>query len=163
MSFTRFYDDPNRIQARVENSAYAGKYFLETPAVEGENRMPFQEDPHIRLQRWGANMTTSPLDVENQLFGLDRRLNRDYMGDAGGFYSSLLPTAGVPISYSSEHKINTDETRASNPAWLLRGIEIPRWEEPFLNPQANLEKTFADGISTRNEEKDNFRRTAFPR
>ena len=43
-----------------------------------------------------------------------------------------------------------------HPAWMYRDLEQPRWEQPFLNPQANLEKGFHDNIQTRILEKDFF-------
>ena len=45
MAFTRFHDDPHRIQKQLEESTYIGRYTLNTPA-QGMN-LPFNEDPHV--------------------------------------------------------------------------------------------------------------------
>lgn len=149
MSFTRFFDDPYRIQCRNENSSYSGKYFLNTPSNGA--RMPFQEDPHIRLQKWGANMMTESIRIEDDLRGTTRKLNRDTFKENDYMTNSV---SSSNIYYQNSRDLNMDETRSSCPAWTLRGIEIPRWEEPFLNPQNNLEKKFHDNIQTRILEKD---------
>ena len=151
MSFTRFYDDPYRILYRTENSSYTGKYFLNTPG--NGNNMPFQEDPHIRLQRWGANMRTDSIKIEDDLRGTTRKLNRDTMRENDYITNSAQTSQQT---YPSSSVLNIDESRSSCPAWMLRGIEIPRWEEPFLNPQNNLEKKFHCNIQTRILEKDSY-------
>jgi hypothetical protein len=37
---------------------------------------------------------------------------------------------------------------------MYRDLEQKRWETPFVNPQANVEKRFADNLQTRILEKD---------
>jgi hypothetical protein len=151
MSFTRFFDDPYRIQCRTENSGYMGKYFLDVPSNGSE--MPYHDDPHIRLQKWGANMMTNSIKIEDDLRGLTRKLNRDTLEE--NEYTKYSANSSNKYYDNSSH-LNTDETRSSCPAWTLRGIEIPRWEEPFLNPQNNLEKKFHCNIQTRILEKDYY-------
>lgn len=152
MSLTRFHDDPVRVQKQTEDSSYMGKYFLNTPG--NGSHMAFQEDPHIRLQRWGANLLGNSMNVESDLRGLTRRLNHDSINENS--YTMNRSNYSSPV-YPDSRDLTVDETRSSNPAWLLRGIEIPRWEQPILNPQANLEKHFYDNIQTRLLEKDNYR------
>jgi hypothetical protein len=48
------------------------------------------------------------------------------------------------------------ESRASHPAWMVRDREQARWEQPWLNPQAPIEKDFYDNIQTRILEKDYY-------
>ena len=50
-----------------------------------------------------------------------------------------------------------DESRATHPAWKYRDLEQMRWEEPILNPQANLEKKFPNNLQSRILEKDNYK------
>lgn len=153
MSLTRFHDDPVRVQKQTEDSSYMGKYFLNTPG--NGSQMAYQEDPHIRLQQWGANLMNNSMNIESDLRGLTRHLNHDSMKENEYTINAVNKTA---IVYPDTREFLTvDETRSSNPAWLLRGIEIPRWEDPMLNPQANLEKQFYDNIQTRILEKDNYR------
>ena len=61
--------------------------------------------------------------------------------------TSQFPNAGVVSSTPNQYptcKPFTDETRASHPAWMYRDLEHPVWEEPIVNPQANLEKPFQE-------------------
>lgn len=150
MSFTRFHDDPSRINKQSEESSFPGRYALTTPGP-GAN-LPFMEDPQIRLQYWGANQMTNTVNLESDLRGLTRKLNRDsilencYKLNASGGTHMKFPTTETFI----------DESRATHPAWMYRDIEQTRWETPILDPQANLEKGFHDNINTRILEKDNF-------
>ena len=75
MSFTRFYDDPARIQKQLEQMTAIGQYQLNVPG-NGIN-MNYVEDPHIRLEKWGANLSSNSIDIENDLRGQTRQLNRD--------------------------------------------------------------------------------------
>ena len=42
----------------------------------GDN-MDFNADPHIRITRWGANFRENMMDINSDLRGLTRTLNRD--------------------------------------------------------------------------------------
>jgi hypothetical protein len=148
MSFTRFHDDPYRIQKQISESSYAGRYALNVPGPG--DRLPFIEDPQIRLQNWGANTRTNTIQIENDLYGLTRKINRDSVDYITASVSSSQ------VSYPDEPNVIVQESRATHPAWMYRNPEIARWEEPFLNPLANTEKKFYDNIQTRILEKDYF-------
>ncbi len=150
MAFTRFHDDPERIKKQLEQSTYNERYFLNMPGP-GDN-LPFMEDPYIRLEKWGANLHQNQIDINSDLRGMTRKLNRDYLD----INSHKLNAVGSIQNIYSSAEPFVEETRASHPAWLLRGIEIPRWETPILNPQANLEKPFQHNVHSRIEQKDNF-------
>ena len=75
MSFTRFHDDPARVKKQLEESTYQGRYFLNKPGAGVD--LPFFEDPHLRLQGWGANLHNNTVNLESDLYGLSRTLNRD--------------------------------------------------------------------------------------
>ena len=150
MSFTRLYNDPSITRDHVKQSTFAGKYALNTPGPGIQ--LPFMEDPNIRLQKWGANMMSNTVNIENDLKGMTRILNRDYI-EKNNYMA--LATRGNLESYPVE-KCFVDETRNSNPAWSLRCIDNIRWDFPIVNPQANLEKTFHNNIQTRILEKDNY-------
>ena len=151
MSFTRFHDDDARIEKQLEELTYAGRYQLNVPGP-GAN-MPFQEDSQIRLQHWGANLQTNTINLDSDLRGLTRNLQRDdieqnnYKTHEVSSHAKTYPNAQPFV----------DETRATHPAWMYRDMVQPRWEEPFINPQANLEKPFHDNIQTRILEKDYYR------
>ena len=150
MAFTRFHDDFARIKKQTEESSFVGKYFLTTPGP-GKN-LPFVEDPQMRLQFWGANLMSNTVNLESDLKGLTRKLNRDNI-NTNEYKSQAQQTA--PISYPNMPAF-IDESRATHPAWMYRNVDWNRWEEPFINPQANTEKIFSDNIQSRILAKDNY-------
>ncbi len=150
MSFTRFHDDPNRIKKQLEESTYHGRYFLNTPGPGMD--LPFNEDPHIRLQKWGANLQTNYVNLESDLYGLTRNYNRD-LTDKNNYKKHSVNSYAK--SYRTELP-KTEETRASHPAWTYKDLEHSRWESPILNPQNDLERKFDCNVQSRILEKDNF-------
>ena len=150
MSFTRFHDDPNRIRKQSELSTFAGRYQLNTPGPGSD--LPYFEDPQIRLEKWGANTMTNTVNLESDLFGLSRRLNRDLV-DVNN-YKTFSPECR-PLNFGNKPEF-VEDSRASHPAWMYKDLEHSRWEKPFLNPLANLEKKFPNNVQTRILEKDNF-------
>lgn len=150
MSFTRFYDDPNRIQNQVYQSSFAGKYFLNTPG-QGLD-LPFVEDPNIRVQRWGANLQTNSVNLESDLRGLTRPLNRDLIGH-NDYVQQSVPSSKMLYSNTAPF---VEESRASHPAWMYKSLDENRWEAPLLNPLNRIEKEFHDNIQTRILEKDYY-------
>ena len=151
MAFTRFHDDDVRIQKQLEEMTFVGRYMLDVPG-QGID-LPFMEDPQIRMQTWGANLQTNVVNVESDLKGLTRTIQRDdveqndYTKHSVNTSLQSYPTASPFV----------EESRSSHPAWMYRDMEHPRWEMPWINPQANLEKKFHDNIQTRILEKDYYR------
>ena len=150
MASTRFHDDDIRVWKQLQTLSYVGKYQLDVPG--NGMHLPFMEDPTVRLQKYGCNLRTNTVNIESDLYGMTRKSNRDEI--EGNDYTrhqaeSEVFDANAPVETTYSH-----ESRSDMPAWTLRGIEIPRWERPFLNPQAKLEKTFRDNVSTRLLEKD---------
>jgi hypothetical protein len=112
MAFTRFHDDPFRVQKWLQETTDVGLYYLNTP---GNGDAPaFVEDPHVRLQGWGANRAVNHISVENHLRGLDQRLSK-------------APTQKTMVaekrSYPFQKIEVTTETRMEMPAWTLRDAE----------------------------------------
>jgi hypothetical protein len=153
MAFTRFHDDSNRIKKQVEESSFVGRYMLNVPGPG--DRMPFYEDPQLRLQKWGANLKTNTVNMESDLFGLTRPLNRDLVDEND--YKQYAARTGENVYNSQQPFI--EESRASHPAWMYKDLEQTRWENPFLNPLNGLEKGFNENIQTRILEKDYFKPT----
>lgn len=147
MAFTRFHDDPYRIKKQIEESSGAGRYYLNTPG-QGMD-LPFIEDPQIRLQGWGANLRTNTVNLESDLFGMTRQLNRDLVD-----YKSHSVTTSH-IGYNDK-KPFIEESRVTHPAWMYKDLEQSRWEAPYLNPLNGLEKVFNENIQTRILEKDHY-------
>jgi hypothetical protein len=150
MAFTRFHDDPYRIQKQLEESSYAGRYFLDKPG-QGVD-LPFVEDPQIRMQGWGSNLRTNTINLESDLLGLTRPLNRDLV-DINDYQIHAVSSSKV---HYRDAEPFVQESRATHPAWMFRDIDRPRWENPLLNPLNGLEKQFQENISTRILEKDYY-------
>ncbi len=151
MSFTRFHDDKIRIQKQLQEQTYAGRYRLTEPG-QGSS-MPFQEDAHIALQQFGANLRTNTINLESDLMGLSRKLGRDHEVE-NNYKDNSADSEQIP--YPKQEPF-TQESRASHPAWMYRDLEHPIWEVPMKDPQANLEKPFHDNIQTRVLEKDYYK------
>jgi hypothetical protein len=115
--------------------------------------MSFQEDPQLRIQRWGANMKTNTVNLESDLRGMTRKLNRDYQ-EENNYNNHAAFSDKLEFRTTAPY---VEESRASHPAWMYRSVEPNRWEMPWINPQANLEKEFSDNIQTRIIEKDGYR------
>lgn len=153
--FTRFSNDDARVTKDVEISSFQCRYFMDAPG-QGSN-LPFQEDPQLRLQGWGANLRTNTVNLESDLKGMTRRINRDYI-DVNDYLQHSAASDTHAIQYSAQPSY-VDESRTTHPVWMYRGCELNRWESPIHNPQLNLEKGFNENIQTRILEKDAF----FPR
>jgi len=150
MSFTRFHDDPCRIKKQLEESTGPGRYMVDVP---GNGLKPcFMEDPYIRLQKWGANLQTNCINLESNLMGLGRNLNRD-CATVNTYTQDKVESK--PIEYPSCQPF-TDQTRATNPAWTARDLEQVNWGFLPLDPQENTCIPFQKNLNTRLLESDFF-------
>jgi|TARA_Y100000389_G_scaffold203808_1_gene253577 hypothetical protein len=150
MSFTRFYDDPNRIRKQVEESNAVGLYMLNKPG-QGID-LPYFEDVQIRLQKWGANLKTNTINLESDLLGITRKNNRDNIN---------LNNYKTNETYSREQtyknaKPIVDESRATHPAWMYKDLEQTRWEYPYQKQLNNYHINFEHNLQSRMIEKDNY-------
>ena len=144
MSSARFHDDPARIKKQLQESTGLFRYQLDTPGPGVDT--PFFEDPHIRVQKWAANLGNNTADLESDLRGINRKLTRDNVE-----YKSITP-ASYAKSYGTQSTF-VDETRATLPAWTLRDLEYPRWTTSFHDVQSKTEVPFQNQESTRIQQK----------
>ena len=156
MSNTRYNNDHGRIEKKNAISTFAGRYALDTPGPG--DAMPFNADPHIRIQGWGANFKNNMVDINSDLRGMTRPFNRDLVGVNEHATWSVKPESHA-MSYETVDYV-TDESRATHPAWTYRDIELDRWEKPFLNPLDKVEVPIQRDLNTRMLEKDYFSRKA---
>ena len=151
MAETRFNSDPSRIAKHLQQQTDGGRYMLNAPGP-GENPC-FIEDPQIILQKWGANLRTNTINIESELFNVNRPLSRDC------FTKDEYKNFDFPskqIQYPTCKQGLTDQTRTTNPAWLYRDLEQNNFNYLFLNPQENTCMPFVSYINTRIIEKDKF-------
>lgn len=150
MAFTRFHDDPCRINKQLQESTGLGRYMLNVP---GNGSTPlYMDDPFIRMQKWGGNLMTNTVNLESDLFGLSRNTNRDDL--KSNEYRINAVKAKKP-EYQSVAPM-TDQSRATHPAWEYRDLEQTKLAILPLNPQENICYTFQNNLSTRILEKDTF-------
>lgn len=158
MAFTRFHDDPARIQKQLQQQTDQERWYLDVP---GHGEKPdFVLDPHIIAQKWGANLYTKSTDIHSSLLGIDRHLNRDTLKVNGIDPYKKEQLYASPIDYKDTREfLTTEQSRAILPAWTLK--DKPQNHAYFLfhNPQANTEKPFTNLVSTRILEKDYFVRS----
>lgn len=150
MAFTRFKYDYCRTVKEQQQATDPGRWRLDVP---GNGSSPcYIEDPHIRVQKWGANLRTNTIDLESDLLGVNRDSTRDCLGKEYNKHN----VQSKAIQYPSCNNLYTEESRTTNPAWMYRDLEQVAWEYPQLNPQENVCYPFENNISTRILEKDNF-------
>lgn len=149
MSFTRFHDDEARILKQLQQSVDIGRYQLNTPG-NGTN-VPFIEDPHIRLQYWGANLMKNTTDLESELRCITRKLNH---------YDNIHYKKNKEQNTNNYPSISeiVDESRATHPAWIYRDLEQTRcWEENSSNNVHHIQELpFSNNMNTRILQKDDF-------
>lgn len=159
MAFTRFHDDPCRIQKYLEESSNIGKYILNKPG-NGDNP-EFIDDPYIKIQNWGANLSNNQSLLESDLFGLTRKLNRDNLEE--NKYQMYVSKNN--LYNKNSYPINKDEitsqSRATHPAWSYREADTINLPNNFnylhLDPQEKTDIPFNNNISTRIIQKDYYR------
>lgn len=143
MAFTRFHDDPCRVQENFNKSEAILNYQINVPG----NSYNYFDDPFIRLEKYGANWQPNKMDIENNLKNIDRPLSRDYnIHVMPEIVNEMIPTHNAQTEQSSF--ISKEKT-----------VEVgyDRWcSYPFINPQANIEIPFRNEISTRFIQKENL-------
>lgn len=145
MAFTRFSNDIALQQKRLEESTFSGIYHLNTPGNGTQN--PYINDVHIRLQKWGANLHKDSANIESELKTLNIPLGRDV--------TSYNDIQSKSIRYSDKSFL-VDETRATMPAWKIRGKTQSRYDYLHSNPQENVFVPFTHNLNTSILEKDNY-------
>ena len=134
MSLTSIRNEPERIKKELQQMTDIGRYQIATPGP-GAN-VGFVEDPHIRLQGWGANLRTNTINTESDLMGLTRSLTRDCLPLND---HHKMKTSNEALNYGTV-AATTEETRTINPAWTLLDQESNRWEYLHHNPQQHIKR-----------------------
>ena len=147
MALTNIRNEPSRLELEMNQSTGTGRYMLNVPGPG--DHMPMQDDPFIRLQKWGANYSPNLIYLENELRNQNNRLNRDELKFV---YNK------VAIKKPNYNAVNskTEQSRAVHPAWEVLDKDISRWDYLHKNPQNNVFRTFENNISSRIEVKDKY-------
>jgi hypothetical protein len=153
-------DDICEMRLNIEGDAASLNYMLNVPGNGTSNIFnngmspEYIEDPYIRLQRFGANLSFNPVDINSKLGGVYNQLSCDtYVKNTRDpFFDDYY----LRNNYSTIKKAITDQPRATNPAWELRGLEQNRWAYLPNNPQLHTEKLFSNNNNSRMDEKDKY-------
>lgn len=153
MAFTRAYDDKDRINRFLKDDFNANKYMLNVP---GNGLKPYYiEDPHIRLQKFGGNLSNNVTNISSGLKGIGRQLDRDCITKIDT-NKQLLKNNYSKIKFPINSANITNECRTIMPAWQLRDLEQNNYNYLYHNPQNHAEILFENNISSRILEKDNY-------
>ena len=149
MAFTRFNYDQCREIKKLQESTGLGRYMLNVP---GNGTKPsFSADPFNRAQKWGGNLRTNTINLESDLKGLTRNLNRDTLQN--NYQTKSVSSSAMSYPETSPY---TDQSRATHPAWEVRDAETVNWSILHFNPQENTCLPFQNNLSTRIIEKNEF-------
>ena len=148
MSFTRFNYDEARTFKKVQESTGPGRYLLNTPDVvpKGYKLPLYCDDPHIRLQGWGANLRENykngtTIDIDSYLLGYNNFNTLDYKPN---------PTIETKELKTENTAQFTDESRATNPPREYRVVEVDRINHLYDNdPQRHYNMPFTNNIDSR--------------
>ena len=150
MSATRFNYTAARTAKNLEQSTGPGRYMIDVP---GNGVKPcFMVDPAIRLQQWGANLRSNPVDLESALMGID---NRSSIRDCTVSKNPIKESDSKKVEYPTCGAF-TEQPRASHPAWEVRDAQQKQFDYLPHDPQANTCIPFRTNVSTRILEKDYF-------
>ncbi len=150
MSFTRFHDDPCRMLKQLQESTDIGSYHLNVP---GNGVKPYYFDNNfVRLEKWGGNLSNNPVSLESDLRGLTRKLTRDHV-EKNSYEKNKIYNE---VKSYPTNKDQTDQSRATHPAWTFRDKQQMRYDILFLNPQENVCIPFQNNLNTKLLEKDYF-------
>lgn len=151
MAFSRPEYDPCAYDLRLKESTGPGRYFLETPAVGGQE-CDLYEDPRVRVQTRGGAVCPFPevVDMSTELRGTARPYNR-----CGAQPQTPCKVYDVRACRSGD--MTAEDTRMSNPPCTLREKGWNRWEWLPRNPQGTAMLPFSSNVSNRLLVKDNHR------
>ena len=154
MAFTRGYDDKDRINMFQQQDLESCSYMLNAP---GNGTKPsYIEDPQIRLQKFGANLSHNIVDINSDLKGISRQLNKGCIDEQLQKLNGTLNNNYSKINYPNISSAITDQPRSMQPAWELRDLEQNNWNYLHSNPQEHTELRFNNNILSRILEKDNY-------
>ena len=136
--------------------------------VPGNGTSPlYFNDPYVKIQKWGGNLSSNKTDLESELFILHRKLNRDSIKENN--YVDYLNNNSIYNKCSANNVNNevTGQSRVSHPAWVYREINnfnkrdsnyyVPNnFKYLHLNPQENICIPFHNNISSRMLQKDYY-------
>jgi hypothetical protein len=142
--FTRFKDSPEVVKTDLNDMTFSGRYHLNTPG-QGTD-LPFVNDPTIRLQKWGANLQHNSFEVNDELRGCTRNLNRDHIEQNMYKKNNITQHSEFDVNYTKF----TTFTRHDDQALLFKTKSTINQRTHILheNPQSHI--LFNNQVLSRN-------------
>lgn len=131
-----------------------GRYMLDEPPMYCN--ATYAPEPTTILQKWGdaQNAQYIKTDVESDLFNIDRPTTR-VICDQYNPNTNVMNKG--PLTPMKEESFPQSHTRLSDPPCTLRSTGWNRWEWLCQNPQEKAMIPFDWEISTRLQQKDEFK------
>ena len=152
MSFNRQNYDEGAYLHALKQSAGPADYMLNMP--RNDCASCFFTSPYVRINTIGGNVCTdSPIDVDSELLGLNRKNSRCPT-------QKYIPTANeycVTKGLKDCDGLGSQDSRLTNPPCTLRGTGWNRWEALCQNPQDHAIVPFPTVLNNRLIVKDNHR------
>ena len=145
MSSTRIGYDTDRMKINENRAFDSLNYLLNVPGCG--SKPDFIEDPHIRLQHFGANISKNIVDINSDLKGINNKLSPD--GIIIDNRDKNFNSHYSKNNYHDNSKTITDETRSTMPAWQIRDLEQNNWDFLHNNPQQHAIINFKNNIDSR--------------
>lgn len=145
--FTRTKDREKKIQYDLEVLAHENNYTFSKPG--NGTSLAYMKSPHIRLQQWGANIRTNMTEIEHDLRGQTRNLNRDNL-DANDYQKNQV--FSKPLNFETT-SIKHETTRTDVNKCDVLDSCLKKNNKGFLfeDPQKNIR--YNQPSSTRYENK----------
>jgi hypothetical protein len=131
-----------------------GRYQLDAPPQYCN--ASYAPEPTTRIQKWGAaqNGGYMKTDVESDLFNINRPTTKNVCGNYDPQNDEINQSSVVPVK---EESFPNTFSRLVDPPCTLRASGINRWEWLCENPQEGVMIPFDWNITTRLQQKDQFR------
>jgi hypothetical protein len=144
MSNTRIGNDRGRIQYNLQVSTGPVRHTIDTPGVSDPM---YIADPFIRAQRFGGNLYTDAIDASTSLRnGLPARPTEFSIAE---WMRTPVP---APIHFPEDDRVFTENSRATEPAFALRGTVMDRTPHfPLYDPTVQYETPFLCEVFTRQD------------
>ena len=145
--FTRTKDRGNKIEYDLEELAHHNNYTFSKPG--NGTSLAYMKSPQIRLQQWGGNIRTNMTEIEHDLRGQTRKLNRDNVDANDHKKNEVFSRPLVFETTSIKHEVTRIESNRCDV--LDECLKNSNKNFLFEDPQKNIRYTHPS--STRYDQK----------
>ena len=122
-------NDVNRLKKEMEITSFPCRYHLDVPGP-GMN-VGFIQDPHIRLQKWAANLYSNQIGIEHDLTNRNRSINNE----------NKVSVSCSKLNRHIQNQPTTIESKTELPPWIFRDKKNNREQYSEINPIYNDHQT----------------------